>query len=175
VVATSDPLTETLVLVGNMSVDLHVSVRDADDADVEVTVSEVHPNGDEVYVQNGWLRLSQRALDEAATELRPVISRDRAEVAPLTPNGDPVEARIEVLPFAHVFRAGSRIRITIDSPGASRPEWRFETIPTRSTVVIHSGPDTPSKVVLPVVPGVQVLTGRPACGVLRGQPCRPAG
>jgi hypothetical protein len=30
----------------------------------------------------------------------------------------------------------------------------------------------PSKVVLPVVPGVDVSTPRPACGTLRGQPCR---
>jgi len=30
----------------------------------------------------------------------------------------------------------------------------------------------PSRIVLPVVPGIAVSTPLPACGALRGQPCR---
>lgn len=170
--ATSEPLAEDLVLVGNMSVDLWVSVAEATDAEIEVTVSEVHPDGSEVYVQAGWLQLSQRALAADATELRPAISRLESEVTPLEPGGEPVLARVEILPFAHVFREGSQLRITVDTPGASRPEWRFDVAPDPVTVSIHSSATRPSKVVLPVVPGIDVTTPLPACGALRGQPCR---
>ena len=58
---------------------------DADDTDLEVTISEIRPDGQEVYVQSGWLRASQRALDEAAsTELRPCTPTSRP-----TPNRSP--------------------------------------------------------------------------------------
>ncbi len=171
-VATSAPLAEDLTLVGNMSVDVWVSLAEATDADLEVTVSEIHPDGSEIYVQNGWLQLSQRALAPEATELRPVASRTEADVAPLEPNGEPVLARIEVLPFAHVFRQGSQLRVTIDTPGASRPEWRFDVTAEAVDVTIHSGPERTSKIVLPVIPDLEIPTDRPLCGVLRGQPCR---
>ena len=32
---------------------------------------------------------------------------------------------------------------------------------------------TPSRIVLPIVPGVSVPTGLPPCPGLRGEPCRP--
>lgn len=179
--ATSDALDQDLVLVGNMSVDLWVSLDEGSnpdagdaefgDADLEVTVSEVHPDGSEVYVQAGWLRLSQRALADDATEMKPLKSRAEDDVSLLEP-GEPVLARIEVLPFAHVFRQGSRLRVTVDTPGASRPEWRFAVAPEPVGVTIHTDPGRPSKLVLPVVPDVEVTTERPACGALRGQPCR---
>ena len=42
------------------------------DADLQVTLSEVRPDGTERYVQNGWLRLSHRKLDRArSTALAP--------------------------------------------------------------------------------------------------------
>ena len=31
-----------------------------------------------------------------------------------------------MFPFAHVFRAGSQIRVIIDAPGGNRPRWTFE-------------------------------------------------
>ncbi len=174
VTATTAPLDEDLVLVGNLSADLWVSLSDgASDADLEVTVSEIGPDGSETYVQAGWLRLSRRELAPDATELRPRISALEADVAPLVADEGPVAARVEVLPFAHVFRAGSRLRITIDTPGASRPQWRFDVLEQPVEVSIHSGPDTPSRVVVPAIPDLEVPTERPACGNLRGQPCRP--
>lgn len=171
VVATSEALSEDLVVVGPAGLDVWVSA-DADDADLEVTVSEIAPDGSETYVQNGWLRLSRRALDAESTELRPVISGLETDVVPLEPDGEPVLARIEILPFAHVFRQGSQIRATVDTPGASRPQWRFGVGSEPVTVTIHSGPDHLSRLVLPVLPGASAPTPRPACGSLRGQPCR---
>ena len=47
-----------------------------------------------------------------------------------------------------------------------------------ATVEVGYGKGMPSRLVLPVVPGVSVPTGFPPCPGLRGQPCRtyePAG
>ena len=44
----------------------------APDTDLEVTLTELRPDGQERYVQSGWLRASHRKLDPAmTTKLRP--------------------------------------------------------------------------------------------------------
>jgi hypothetical protein len=53
--------------------------------------------------------------------------------------------------------------------------WEFgKTQPAGGTaqVTVGYGPSMPSRVVLPVVPGVAVPTGLPPCPGLRGEPCR---
>ena len=37
----------------------------ATDTDIQVTLSEIRPDGQETYVQSGWLRASRRVLDRA--------------------------------------------------------------------------------------------------------------
>jgi hypothetical protein len=173
----SEPLTETTVMAGSGSVDLWISATQ-DDVDLEVTLSEVRPDGSEYYVQVGWLRASHRALDEdASTELRPVHTHRETDTAPL-PGGELVAVRVELFPFAHVFRAGSRVRLVVDAPGGSRPHWKFDIVPPEpgATVTVGSGGDTPSRIVLPVIPADvigEVPEAAPLCPSLRGQPCRP--
>jgi predicted acyl esterase len=171
---TSEPVTENTVLVGGASADLWVSMPFDDDAGIEVTLSEVAADGSETYIQTGWLRLALRNLADDATELVPAISTDPAGFAPLTPGGPPVLARIEIPPFGHAFRPGSRIRLTIDSPGGSRPSWQFIVYDRSSEIQVHSTPDQPSRLLLPVVsvPDGTVPDAAPACGSLRAQPCR---
>ena len=68
----SEPLAADTVMLGTGSVDLWLQST-APDVDLEVTISEVRPDGKETYVQSGWLRASYRALDAAkSTELNPV-------------------------------------------------------------------------------------------------------
>ena len=168
----SSPLPADLVAIGSASADLFVRA-DADDTDLEVTISEIRPDGQEVYVQSGWLRASHRALDEASsTELRPVATHTEADAAPLA-TGEWNPVRVEILPFAHAFRTGSRIRVTVDAPGNNRAQWAFETISDGETVEVGAGGDAASSIVLPVVTGVDVPPRYPSC-TLRGQPCRPA-
>lgn len=165
------PLAADTVVAGSGSVDLWIQ-SDAADTDLEVTVTEVRPDGTEIYVQSGWLRASQRALDEAAsTELHPVHTHTKDDAADLPP-GEFVEARVDLFPFAHPFRAGSRIRLTIDAPGNSRAIWAFRTISDGETVSIAHDADHPSQLVLSVVPVTIAAPAPPACGSLRGQPCR---
>jgi predicted acyl esterase len=159
------------VVVGSGSVDLWLR-SSAEDTDLEVTISEVRPDGEEMYVQSGWLRASRRALDEgASTATRPVHTFEEADAQPLPP-GELVPVRVELFPMGHAFRAGSRIRISVDAPGGSRPLWAFDTIAAGEVNEIAHDADHPSRVVLPVVGGVAVPASLPACGAVRGQPCR---
>ncbi|MGZ6910053.1 MAG: CocE/NonD family hydrolase [Acidimicrobiia bacterium] len=170
----SDPLAKTTTMAGTGSVDLWVSST-ATDNDVQVTLSEVLPDGQERYVQNGWLKLSHRKVDsERSTDLNPVHTDEAADMRPLVP-GQLVKARVALFPFAHQFRAGSRIRITIQAPGGDRPEWKFDTAATGGNVlnVVAHDADHPSRVVLPVLPNGPNLGATAApCPSLRAQPCR---
>jgi predicted acyl esterase len=162
-----------VVALGPASVDLWLR-SSAPDTDLEVTITEVRPDGKETYVQSGWLRASARKLDPAtASALEPRPTYTRADASPL-PAGRFSLARVEVFPFGHVFRAGSRIRLAVQAPGGNRPRWEFASLPARGRVVnqIARSGVHPSRVVLPVVPGIAVRTGLPECGALRGQPCR---
>ncbi len=165
------PLPDDVVVAGPGSVDLWITATSAD-TDIEATISEVRPDGQEIYVQSGWLRASQRALADSATELRPAHTNLEADSADL-PVGELTEVRVELFPFAHPFRAGSRLRLTIDAPGNNRPVWEFVTIASGETVTVATGGVRMSKLVLPVVAGVDVPPDAPpACGSLRGEPCR---
>ena len=167
------PLTDDEVMVGTGSVDLWVQAT-APDVDLEVTISEVRPDGQETYVQSGWLRASQRKLDaKASTALLPVQTHRKADVKDL-PTGRATLVRVPLYPFGHVFRAGSRIRIVVQPPGGNKPAWAFDALrPSPApTVTIERSAKQASKVVLPLVHGVSVTGTLPACGTLRGQPCR---
>ncbi len=90
------------------------------------------------------------------------------------PRGRYTIVRIPLLPAAHAFRAGSRIRVTVQAPGGDRPRWRFASVDrgrTRNAVGI--GGSYASRLVLPVVAGAAALgTPLPAPTALRGQPSR---
>ena len=64
--------------------------------------------------------------------------------------------------------------MTIAAPNGTQPIWAFaETEPAGTAkVAIAYAKQTPSDLLLPVVPGVKVPTGLPPCPGLRGEPCR---
>jgi len=172
VVFVGEPLEEDVVMAGSASADLWIQSQ-ADDADLEVMLSEVRPDGKEMYVSSGWLRASRRALAPESTVLQPVQTHLEAEVQPLQP-GEWVLARVEIYPFAHAFRAGSQVRIEIATPGGNKGRWKFDVLPLAPGVhhaIAHSSVHA-SSVVLPVVPDAEVPTDLPACPSLRSQPCR---
>lgn len=170
----SEPLEEDLVLIGPASADLWIR-SSFEEADLGVTLSEVRPDGDETYIQSGVLRGTQRAVDEDATELIPTRTNLETDAVPL-PTDEFVEARIEVFPFAHVVRAGSRLRFSVHTPGGDRARWTYILAehPDDAVVDVGHNASAPSSVALPEVTGV---TGYPAavpddCNALRAQPCR---
>ncbi len=169
----SAALAQDSVMAGTGSVDLWLS-SSAPDVDLQVTLAEVRPDGQEMYVQSGWLRASRRKLDETvSSELRPVATHLEVDAAPL-PAGGTELVRVELFPFAHVFRAGSRVRLIVDAPGGTRPRWKFEALlgDGSEQISIEHSPAHPSRIVLPVLDGLSAPTALPPCPSLRGQPCR---
>ena len=178
---TSDNLSEETVMAGTGSVDLWIAV-DAEDVDLQVTLSEVRPDGQEMLIQSGWLRASHRALDEiASTVLRPRHLHTATAQEKLTP-GEWTQVRIELFPFAHVFRKSSRIRVSVSGPGGAVNAWpwAFDSLPGKFNVAIaHDGTITSgsghsSSVVLPVVKPTDLSLPAclPACDNVVLQPCR---
>jgi uncharacterized protein len=170
----SEPLVADMTVLGSGSIDLWLQSTTAD-TDLEVTLTEIRPDGNERYVQSGWLRASHRKLDELrSTELRPRHTHLEADAEPL-PSGEFVLARVELLPVAHVFRAGSRLRISVETPGGNRPLWTFATLKLDNgavNVIGHSR-GRPSRLVLGVVAAPDVPADLPPCPTsLRSQPCR---
>ncbi|MCU1499746.1 MAG: putative hydrolase, CocE/NonD family [Acidimicrobiales bacterium] len=156
----------------------------AADTDLEVTLTEVRPDGKEVYIQSGWLRASHRYEDpDRTTELVPYQDHQPQDAAPL-PAGEFTKVRVEIFPFAHVIRAGSRLRINVEAPGGNQDFWEFQSLTGTATNEIGHSVGHPSRVVLPKLPAAQSPTlpaAFPACtlsGVttqsvsLRNQPCR---
>jgi hypothetical protein len=171
----SAPLAANTVVVGGGALEAWLKSR-ARDVDLQVTVSEVRPDGIETFVQSGWLRASMRKLDpRKSTQLEPVLSLRRRDAAPL-PSGRPAKVTVPLYYEGHAYRAGSRIRVTITAPSGDQPVWSFKnTKPSsgKASVSLAHGAAMPSRLILPVVPGVSVPTGLPPCPGLRGEPCRP--
>jgi predicted acyl esterase len=167
------PLEKDVTIVGPGSVDLWLG-SSAPDTDIQVTLSEIRPDGLEYYVQNGWLRASHRKLDrKTSTKIEPRPTHLDKDKSPL-PFGQLSKVRVGIYAVAHVFRKGSRIRIGIEAPGGDRTRWAFDTPLTDGTIenTIGRSQAQASRLVLPVIPGVEVPQPLPPCPGLRGQPCR---
>jgi hypothetical protein len=167
---TTAPFPETATLSGSASLDLWISSL-SPETQVQATVTEVRPDGMEVYVQRGWLDLLQRALDPGlTTSFRPVHLQTLASCALLTP-GEPVLARLEINKFTHTFRAGSALRIILDAPSGSG-DWNFVGI-SPSVNTIWCGGEKASSILLGLLTVEPAPVGYPAVNSLVGQPFRP--
>jgi predicted acyl esterase len=167
------PLDRDLTVVGPGSVDLWLR-SSAADTDIQVTLSEIRPDGLETYVQSGWLRASHRRLDKRTSSVNDPRPTHLARHARAMPPGDFARIRVGLFAVAHVFRKGSRVRIGIAAPGGDRTRWRFATPATGGNVVneVLRTAARPSRLVLSVVPNGTVPPALPPCPGLRGQPCR---
>jgi len=169
----TEALSEDHLLIGNGSADLWIKST-ATEADLQVTISEVRPDGKEMYVQSGWLKASRRALDpKLSTPLWPRPTFTFKDYRPLIP-GQWVYVRIAFGGFGHPFRKGSKIRIAVDTPGGTRARWKFELekVPAGTVHTVGHDASHPSSVALSLVPGAKAVTPLPKCPSLRGQPCR---
>jgi predicted acyl esterase len=177
----SAPLAGNTTVVGSGAV--HLWVRSTTpDVDLLATISEVRPDGKETFVQNGWMRASERKLSTDAnnmfkrlsTALEPIPTFAAADAAPM-PAGQFVKVVVPLYYQGHAYRTGSRIRVTIAQPNGTQPIWSFDNTQPAvlGSVSIGFSPSMPSSLILPVVPGVSVPTALPPCPSQRNQPCRP--
>jgi predicted acyl esterase len=178
---TSAPLTANMTEIGGGGVDLWVQ-SSTPGVDLQATVSEVRPDGHETFVKNGWIRASERKLSitsdnifkQLSTELEPIPTFASTHAQPM-PAGQFAEVYVPLYFEGHVYRAGSRIRVTIAAPNETQPIWSCgHTEPSTGTATesIAFSQSMPSRLILPDVPGVRVPAGLPPCPSLRNEPCR---
>lgn len=173
----TDPLPDTLVTAGPGYAELHVS-SDVADVQVQVTLTEVRPDGQEVLVTSGWLRLGHRENDASASRGNHIAYTFAEETFDLLDAGETIRTRVPIPSNAHTFRAGSRLRLTIATPGRNHGTWEFLPPPYGETLPWHRvarGDTTPSALVLTTLSDPDTLAipeSYPACPGLRGQPCR---
>jgi predicted acyl esterase len=169
---TTPPLERDIVPFGPASADLWISTDRESDADLQVTITAVQPDGQEMYVQRGWLRLSNRALDtQKSTAGRPVLLDTPETFAPMIP-GRPELARLEVNRFSYPFRKGTRLRIWIDTP-SSTGTYRFAPYSVPMRLKVWHDAAHPSKFVINVLENEPVTRPARGCGEVLSQPCRP--
>jgi predicted acyl esterase len=177
----SQPLAANTTVIGSGAVNLWVR-SSTPDVDLQATISEVRPDGNETFVQNGWLRASERKLStnsnnmfkRPSTALEPIPTFTSADASPMPPTQF-VKVVVPLYYQGHAYRTGSRIRVTIAAVNGAQPVWSFsQAIPNPAkNVSIAFSPTMPSSLILPVVPGVAVPTPLPPCPSLRNEPCRP--
>ena len=173
------PLADTLTVAGQGHVDLWLRPG-TDDTSVQASLTEIRPDGMEVRVQSGWHRPVHRVEDPSRSDdLRVDYTFTPDDRRPLVP-GELIHFRLPFMPLAHVFRAGSRIRVALSTPGRDTPLWCFDNpIVAGAAHDVGVGGDAASSLVLPVWsdPG-HVLDAEheehPPADALRGQPARPA-
>src|SRR6516165_3554965 len=86
------------------------------DVDLQATISEVRPDGSETFVQNGWIRASERKLatnsnnifQQTPTLLQPIPTFLASDVQPM-PANQFVPVIIPLYFEWHAYRAGSRV------------------------------------------------------------------
>ena len=136
----SAPLTTNTTAIGGGAVHLWVK-SSTPDVDLQATVSEVRPDGNETFVQNGWIRASERKLatnsnnmfKQTPTLLQPIPTFLASDVQPM-PADQFVPVVIPLYFEGHAYRAGSRIRVTIAAPNGTQPVWSFsQTQPAGTT------------------------------------------
>ena len=157
-VLTFDAETE---ITGNMKLRLWVSAPDADDMDLFVAVQKLDTEGQEVTfygktgytkgpVALGWLRVSQRALDEARSSAsQPVLAHDDPQ--PLEP-GAIVPVEIEILPSSTLFRAGETLRLVVQGRDLfEHPALGHGFSVNRGEHRLHAGGEFDSHLLVPVL------------------------
>lgn len=176
----SSPLTVDTTVLGAGAVYAWVK-SSTPDVDLQATITEVRPDGNETFVQNGYIRASERKLStdsnnlfKRPSELLKPIPSFLVSDAEDMPAGEFVRVAIPLYYQGHVYRAGSRIRVTIAAPNGQQPVWSFnQTQPSGTAdVSLSFSPTKPSTLVLPVIPGMRAPTPLPPCPSLRNQPCR---
>jgi predicted acyl esterase len=172
------PLDAEMEITGPLRAKLFIS-SETQDADIFVVVRVFDPDGKEVLfhganeprapIAQGWLRASHRKLDsEKSLPWMPYHPHTEAE--PLIP-GEVYELDVEIWPTCIVIPAGHTIGFSVQGVdfdhGLPGPKSHYgkemrgcavfihEGRPMEiygKTVTVHSGPDHPSHVVLPVIP-----------------------
>ena len=150
---------EPTAIAGPITANLFVA-SSAPDTELFVQLIDRAPDGSMLYLNRGLLRASHRAIDESQSQFtgdgriyRPW--RPHTERALVTP-GEVVDYLIDVFPVGHVFLPGHELVVKVHAPPLDDNDYAYvqKTLPGVNT--LHFGPQTPSRLMLPVVDMDQV-------------------
>jgi predicted acyl esterase len=130
----------------------------------------VDASGRERLLTRGWLRGSQRRLDEDAS--RPWAPAHRHVAREPVPRGEVVRYELEMRPYAIRLMPGERLALRLRCRDDERPGTDLEWIgqghlwrPTPARLLVRHCPEHPSSLLLPIVRGNRIGTfvsgGRP--------------
>ncbi len=165
------PFEEDVPVLGAVRLVLHFSAEEAD-TDFMAVLHDVGPGGETLYLQRTFLRASHRAIDMSrSSEHWTYHPHDRAE--PLVP-GQVYEMVVSFPELGHVFRAGHTLELVILAPNFTpATDWGPMPINLPGINTVYHSAEHPSRLELPVVPGIVAAGPPPECGSLEYQPCRP--
>lgn len=167
-------LDEAITVMGQGHVDLWLRPGTADTS-VQATITEIRPDGMELRVQSGWHRPVHRTEDPERSDHLLVDYTFAPEHREALVVGEWLQFRVPIMPVAHVFRVGSRLRLTLSTPGRDQAFWCFENpVSAGATHAVGRGGAHGSALVLPAWAGVDHPEDHPASGAVRGQPARTA-
>jgi len=161
---TTAPLDEPLYVNGPMQANVWISTT-ALDAGLVVRVTDVYPDGRSQELTNGLLTASMRAVDPEKSryldgEMIQPWHPFTEELKSAPAMGEIVELNVEIFPSSFVISPGHALRVTV---GASDLPHGLPPLPDLVSqavglLSVHTGGDTPSNIVIPVVdeiPAVQ--------------------
>jgi hypothetical protein len=158
---------EPTAIAGPITANLFVA-SSAPDTELFVQLIDRAPDGSMLYLNRGMLRASHRQVDESQSQFtadgriyRP--HRTHTERSLVTP-GEVVDYLIDVFPVGHVFLPGHELVVKVHAPPLDDNDYAYvqKTLPGVNT--LHFGPDTPSRLMLPVIPMESVSGFQPPPG-----------
>lgn len=105
----TEPFEESTEMIGTGAAHIFAAI-DQDDTNFILRLWDVSPTGKRQLVTTGFLKASQRELDERTTYGSPVHPHTREEK--VTP-GEIVEYVIRLYPFATTFKSGNRLELEL--------------------------------------------------------------
>ncbi|WP_138435182.1 CocE/NonD family hydrolase [Marinobacter shengliensis] len=154
------PATEQGIYInGPMQADLWVSSTAAD-VQLSVRLDLVNPDGSTRPITNGLLTASMNSVDESRSRyvngemIQPWHTFSAADRSSLE-RGEVRKVSVEIFPSSAFVPLGSALRVSINTSNVAQgvPPILTSLIPSLLGVMtLHTGPDTPSSLVLPVVP-----------------------
>jgi putative CocE/NonD family hydrolase len=152
---TSDPLATDTEVTGHPVAHLWVS-SSAKDGDFFVYLEEVGTEGHSIYVTEGALRASHRAVSAAPYDNigMPYHRSFASDVADLP--SEPVELAFDLHPTSKVFKAGNRIRITVTC--ADKDSYQTPVLSPAPKVTLYRDSKHASYVDLPLITGIPEQT-----------------
>jgi predicted acyl esterase len=145
----TEPLAQDMQVTGHPVARLWIASTSSD-ADIIARLDDVSPDGTHTYVGvEGKLRASLRATATAPYDTMGLPWHPfTAESQQPLQAGVPVEAQFEFLPTSYIFKAGHRIRLTLQF---ADPRSTPKLEPAPEVSVLH-GRDAASLIELPVIP-----------------------